>query len=348
MTTAAKSRKREYLAMMSVIQRKRSAMELKSFKYLLLRFFPSTIAILFALITAVAVPHRATALVGQKSFSSPQLAVAALVEAVQHNNEAELLSILGPDSKDLIASGDRVADQNSRTRFTQAYEQKNDLEQVNEAQMTLLIGDKNYPFPIPIIRQGDTWVFDTPAGIEEILNRRIGRNELRTIEVMQAYTDAQREYACKIRNNGVPAFAQKLASSEGSKDGLYWDAGEGDEESPLGPLIARASKKGYTEGLDEDSAEPFQGYFFKILKAQSEHAAGGAFDYVVAGKMVLGFALIAYPAQYGASGIMTFIINQEGVIYEKDLGADTSMLAGAITSFDPDDSWRKHLEPAGQ
>lgn len=271
-----------------------------------------------------------------------------MVAAVQGNNDVQLLAILGPGSEELISSGDRVADQKGRTRFLTAYEEKKSLEQEDEGRAVLLVGGKDYPFPIPIVRQGDAWLFDTQAGMEEILNRRIGRNELHTIEVIHAYTDAQREYACIKRNRCRLEFAQKFASNEGKKDGLYWEAVEGEEESPLGPLIARATEEGYAGGLDEDPPEPFHGYYFKILKAQGEHAKGGAYDYVVDGKMVLGFALVAYPAKYGASGVMTFILNQEGVIYEKGLGEDTASAAAAMTTFDPDDTWKIYKEDADQ
>lgn len=283
---------------------------------------------------------------GQKSFASPQETVEALVAAVRENDDAGLLAILGSGSEDLISSGDRVADQKGRARFLKAYEEKNILEQQDEGHAALIVGNKDYPFPIPIVRQGDAWRFDTPAGMDEILNRRIGRNELHTIEVMLAYTEAQREYSCMSRSDGGKEFAQKFASSDGKKDGLYWEAAEDEEESPFGPLIARAAREGYAGGLNQSSPEPFRGYYFKILKAQGEHANGGAFDYVAGGKMVLGFALVAYPAKYEASGIMTFIVNQEGVIYEKDLGEDTAMVAAAMTAFDPDDTWRKYEEPA--
>jgi hypothetical protein len=318
----------------------------KAYNYRMLQLFPGMLAILIAMVALAASPAVAGGPVGQKSFVSPQEAVTALVVAVQENNDAELLVILGPGSEDLISSGDRVADQKGRTRFLKAYEEKNSLEQEGEGHAVLLIGGKDYPFPIPIVRQGDAWLFDTQAGMEEILNRRIGRNELHTIEVMHAYTDAQREYACMKRKSGGPEFAEKFASSEGRKDGLYWEAGEGEEKSPFGPLIARATQEGYAGGLDKDPPEAFHGYYFKILKAQGEHAKGGAFDYVADGKMVLGFALVAYPAKYGASGIMTFIVNQEGVIYEKDLGEDTAMAAAAMTTFDPDDTWKIYKEDA--
>jgi hypothetical protein len=314
----------------------------------MLQLFPSVLAILIAMLALAACPAVTEGPVGQKSFVSPQQAVAALVAAVQENNDAELLVILGPGSEDLISSGDRVADQKGRARFLKAYEEKNSLEQEDKDRAVLLVGGKDYPFPIPIVQQGDAWLFDTQAGMEEILNRRIGRNELHTIEVMHAYTDAQREYACMKRKSGGPEFAEKFASSEGKKDGLYWEAGQGEEKSPFGPLIARATEEGYAGGLDEDPPEPFHGYYFKILKAQGEHADDGAFDYVADGKMVLGFALVAYPAKHGASGIMTFIVNQEGVIFEKDLGEDTAKAAAAMTTFDPDDTWKMYKERTDQ
>ncbi len=284
---------------------------------------------------------------GQKSFDSPKEAVNNLVAAVQDDNDTELLAILGPGSEDLIFSGDKVADQNGKTRFLKAYAEKYSLEQEDDSRTGLLIGNKDYPFPIPIVRQGNVWLFDTQAGMEEIFNRRIGRNELSTIEVMQTYTDAQREYACTKWSGGGSEFAQKFTSGEGMKDGLYWEAWEGENESPFGPLIARATEEGYVGGLVEAPPEPFHGYLFKILKAQGEHAHGGAFDYVADGKMVLGFALVAYPSKYGVSGIMTFIVNQEGVIYEKDLDADTPQ-AVEMVFYNPDETWNKYEEPEEQ
>lgn len=314
----------------------------KIYKYPMMRFFLGAMAMLI-LVSCQAVDEGAKE---QTSFSSPQEAVSSLVAALQDNNDANLLAILGPGSGDLISSGDKVVDQNDRMLFLKAYQEKTSREKEDEGHEVLLVGSKDYPFPFPIIKQGDAWFFNTQAGREEILNRRIGSNELHTIEVMSAYIDAQREYGCINRSGEGSEFAQKFASSEGKKDGLYWEVGEGDEESPFGPLIAWATEDGYTGNLDEPPPEPFHGYYFKILKAQGEHAKGGAFDYVANGKMVLGFALIAYPAKYGALGIMTFIVNQEGVIYEKDLGEDTAMAAAAMTTFDPDSAWRKHEEPA--
>jgi len=280
--------------------------------------------------------------VDQQGFTSPQQAVTALIAAVENNDDSALLAILGPDAEDLIASGDPVADQNGRTRFLKVFDEKHSLEQELADRAVLILGNKDYPFPIPIQHHRDAWIFDTTAGREEILNRRIGRNELHTIEVLKAYTAAQREYASSKHSGDNPSFAQKLTSSVGQKDGLYWPVAEGEEESPFGPLIARATEEGYTKALDENPPEPFHGYYFKILKGQGIHASGGAFDYVAGGRMVLGFALVAYPAKYEASGIMTFTVNQEGVIYEKDLGEDTADKALAMSDFDPDISWKKY------
>ena len=283
----------------------------------------------------------------QKSFTSSQQAVEGLIAALQGNDDAELFAIFGPDSGDLIFSGDEVADANGKERFLQAYKEKNRLEQATDGHAVLFVGINDYPLPIPIVRQGEVWLFDTLAGKEEILNRRIGRNELHTIEVMKAYTAAQREYACMERDDGGSEFAQKLTSSEGKKDGLYWEEETGEDESPFGPLIAQATEQGYSGGLDSIPPEAFYGYYFKILTKQGDHATGGAFDYVVDGKMILGFGLVAYPAKYGASGIMTFLVNQEGVVYEKDLGADTAG-AAAMTTFDPDSTWDRYEETPEQ
>lgn len=320
---------------------------LKVSPYRMLWLFCGAMAILIALVALGCSSPADKEPAGQKTFASPQQAVDALVTALQGENDGALLAILGPGSEDLTSSGDQVADRNGRTHFLQAYGEKNSLAPENEGRVVLLVGSKDYPFPIPVVRQGDAWRFDTEAGKDEILNRRIGRNELHTIEVVQAYTEAQREYASQDRNGGGPGFAEKFSSSEGKKDGLYWQTGDGEAESPFGPLIVRATAEGYEGGLDRDPPEPFHGYYFKILKGQGEHALGGMYDYVVDGNMVLGFALVAYPAQYGVSGIMTFIINQEGVIYEKDLGADTATAAAAMTTFDPDPTWHKYEEPAG-
>jgi hypothetical protein len=299
---------------------------------------PGTVALLIATVVLAACTSVAEKPMAQKRYVGPAHAMLALVAAAQANDDAELLAILGPGAEDLIDSGDPVADRNGRARFSRAYEQRHSLTLEGDSRAVLHVGSKDYPFPIPIVREGNAWHFDTRAGMDEILNRRIGRNELHTIGVMQAYVAAQREYAA-IPGNSWPEFAQKFTSSP------YWPAQPGEAESPFGPLIARASRERYSGGLDQNPAEPFHGYYFKILKAQGSHADGGAFDYVADGKMILGFALVAYPAKYGASGIMTFIVNQEGVIYEKNLGEETPRAAD-MTVFDPDSSWRKYEESA--
>jgi len=299
-------------------------------------------AAMFLLGTA---PDSQAAGMPQKTFSSPEEAVKSLVAAVRSNDIKEMLAILGPGSRELISSGDDVADRAGREKFLKAYDQMNTLQQESADKMVLSIGADNWPLPIPIVKKGATWVFDIRKGKQEILNRRIGRNELHIMDVLHAYVDAQHEYATKdCRGDGKVEFAQRLISTEGKRDGLYWEAKEGEEESPLGPLVARAAKEGYANA----DLSPFHGYYFNILKGQGKHVDGGAYNYVVKGKMILGFALVAYPAEYGNSGVMTFILNQEGIIYQKDLGKDTKRRAEAMKIFDPDKSWTKVKETAKQ
>jgi hypothetical protein len=281
----------------------------------------------------------------QKRFSSPEEAVKSLVAAVRANDEKEMLAILGPGSKELISSGDEVADMAGREKFLKAYDQINTLEQKSANTTVLHIGADNWPMPIPIVKKNTTWVFDIGKGKQEILNRRIGRNELHIMDVLHAYVDAQHEYATKdCIGGGKVEFAQRLISTEGKRNGLYWEAKEGKEESPLGPLVAQAAKEGYANA----DLSPFHGYYFRILKGQGKHADGGAYNYVVRGKMILGFALVAYPAEYSNSGVMTFIVNQEGIIYQKNLGKDTKRKAEAMKIFDPDKRWTKVEEKAKQ
>jgi hypothetical protein len=274
----------------------------------------------------------------QRGFSSPKEAVNALISAVRAEDMEEMFAILGPGSRELIYSGDEVSDRYGRKKFIRAYDLKNTLQKEAEDRMVLSIGDDNWPMPIPIVKTGPSWMFDPEEGRQEILNRRIGRNELHVMEVLDTYVVAQHEYASRdSRGEGVVEFAQHLISSEGKRNGLYWEVKEGEEESPLGPLIARASRKGY----EDADISPFYGYYYKILKAQGKHADGGAYDYVVNGKMILGFALIAYPAEHGNSGVMTFMVNQQGIIYEKHIGGDTRSVAEKMEIFDPEDTWTK-------
>ena len=291
-----------------------------------------------ACITAVAVLLAETASAAQKSFASPEEAVKSLVAAVVADNTKEMMAILGPGSKELISSGDDMADKVGRGKFLKAYDRMSSLKEESADKRVLLIGEDNWPMPVPIIKKGTTWVFDIQKGKREILSRRIGRNELYVIDVLHAYVDAQHEYASKdCRGGGKVEFAQKLISSEGTRDGLYWEAKEGEEESPLGPFVAQAASEGYAN----PNLSPFHGYYFKILKGQGKHAEGGAYNYVVKGKMLLGFAVIAYPAQHGNSGVMSFMVNQEGVIYEKNLGRNTKRIAEAMKVFNPDKTWKK-------
>jgi len=275
----------------------------------------------------------------QKSFSSPEEAVSSLVAAVRADDIKEMRIILGPGSEALISSGDDISDRAGREKFFKAYDQLNRLDQASANRVVLHIGSDDWSMPIPIVKKGTTWHFDIDKGKKEILNRRVGRNELHVIDVLDAYVDAQHEYASKdCGGSGKVEFAQKFISTEGKHDGLYWEAKESEVESPLGPLIAEASKEGYAK---ESNLSPFHGYYFKILKGQGKHAEGGRYNYVVKGKMILGFALVAYPAEYGNSGLMTFMVNQEGTIYEKNFGKNTKRIVEAMNIFDPDKTWKK-------
>jgi hypothetical protein len=281
----------------------------------------------------------------QKSFSSPQEAVNSLEAAIRAEDLKELSIILGPGSKELIFSGDEAADRVGREKFLKAYDQKNSLVATSSGKTVLHIGDDDWSMPVPVVKKGTKWVFDVRAGKQEILNRRIGRNELHIMDFLQVYVDAQHEYATKdCKGDGSVEFAQKMISTEGNHDGLYWETKEGEEMSPLGPLVALATKEGYAN----KDLQPFHGYYFKILQGQGKHAKGGAYKYVVKGKMLLGFALLAYPAQHGNSGIMSFIVNQEGLIYEKNLGKNSKLVAEKMKLFDPDKTWKKVEETSQQ
>ncbi len=299
----------------------------------------AALALVAALTWPVAALFAAEA--AQKSFDSPDHAVAALVAAVRAGRTADLLAIFGPQSKPLVESGDAVADKNGRARFVASYDERHSLAAQPDGKLTLTLGKDNWPFPIPLVEEGRTWHFDTAAGAEEILNRRIGRNELSAIEVCRAYVDAQRDYASEDRNNdGLREYAQHFASHPKQHDGLYWEAKPGEEPSPMGALVARAREEGYESIGTRTKREPYHGYFYRILKRQGPHALGGAHDYIVGNHMIGGFALVAFPAQYGASGVMTFIVNQDGVVYQKNLGPDTEKIAREMKEFDPDSSWK--------
>ena len=292
----------------------------------------------------IAVPFGTclAAMQDQEIFASPDEAVKALMDALKPFDTKALSAIFGPGSKDLVSSGDPIADKTASERFINLYTQKNKLEEADANKVVLYVGNEEWPFAIPIVKKDGAWRFDTDEGREEILARRIGRNELSVIQICLAYVDAQREYALKDRDSDeLLAYAQKFASDSGKKDGLYWEAKEGDEQSPLGPLVAAAQEQGYTGRQSGDKPVPYHGYYYRILKAQGKNARGGSYDYVTKGKMIGGFALVAYPAQYESSGIMAFIVNHDGVVYQKDLGENSKKTALAMKLFNPDTTWGK-------
>jgi hypothetical protein len=298
------------------------------------------IAVLAGLTAIAAISTAAAQATKQKTFATPEQAAASLATAVRAGRTGDMLDILGPASKDLISSGDPVADRQARSKFISAYDERNQLEPEGESRVAMAVGADDWPFPFPIVKRGNVWRFDAAAGSEEIVARRIGANELFTIDVCRAYVEAQREYAEKDRNqDGYVEYAQKFLSSPGKRDGLYWPAGADEEESPIGPLVASARAEGYSAAA-KDIPRPFHGYYYRILKGQGPAAKGGAYDYVLNGHMIAGFAMVAFPARYGASGVMSFIVNHDGVVYQKDLGPRTAEIARKMTLFDPDPSWQ--------
>jgi hypothetical protein len=274
-----------------------------------------------------------------RQFSSPKEAVKALVEATKAGDRATVDAIFGPDVKDLL-SGDPKQDALEFAAFARSLGQFSQLAKKSDDRFVLNLGDQNWPFPIPLVKKDGKWFFDTAAGKEEIVNRRIGEDETIAIGVCRTYLAAQREYASEDRaGDGVLKFAQRLRSTPGHKDGLYWPVAAGDDPSPFGPLIAEVHAEGYGGKTADGEPQPFHGYRFKILTAQGEAAAGGAFNYVINGNMVAGYALVAYPAHWGESGVMTFIVNQWGRVYQCNLGEHSAEIAAALTEFDPDQNW---------
>jgi Protein of unknown function (DUF2950) len=283
----------------------------------------------------------------QKTFSSPEDASNALVTAVQSNDEKAMLDILGPDGKQIVSSGDETEDAESRAKFVQRYQQMHRLVKEQDGTTILYIGAENWPTPIPLVTRGNSWYFDTEAGKKEILYRRIGRNEISTVSVCQELVAAQKEYYSAQHNE----YAQEIFSDEGQHNGLYWKAADGEPQSPIGPLVASAFAKGYAKSQD-GAPTPYRGYYYRILGRQGKDGPGGAKGYIVNGKMTAGFAFVAYPAEYRSSGVMTFIVNEDGVVYQKDLGKKTDALAKAMKEYNPNSSWQKaeeqQEETAGQ
>ena len=275
----------------------------------------------------------------QRKFAQPRDAVRALVGAAHGHDETALLAILGPGSEDIVSSGDPVADRAALDRFAARAGERTRLQTLDSGAIVVHVGNEDWPLPVPLVKDGDEWRFDTPAGHDELLNRRIGRNELEAIDVCRVFVKAQREYASLQSTEGVRVYAQKIRSEPGTRDGLYWDDPTGKQPSPLGPFLADAEAEGYTKPAAGAPPRPFHGYFYRPLTAQGPHAPGGARSYLHDGKMTGGFALLAYPAEHGSSGVMTFIVGPQGVVYQKTLGEQTEQVAKAITTFDPDDSW---------
>jgi hypothetical protein len=289
--------------------------------------------VLLALFSLAAFAQEA----GQQTFATPSEAAQALYNAAKADDSAAIEAVLGPSSKSIISSGDAVQDKEARETFVTSYEQMNRIAKAIDGTRILYIGANNYPFAISLKEANGKWYFDTPDGKQEILFRRIGKNEFAAMRVMDALADAQLDYRSHFGQ-----FADKFVSSEGKQDGLYWKAVEGQPESPVGPLVAYATAEGYNKSDPESvQQEPFHGYFFHLLKAQGANVKGGAKSYIVNGKMTRGFAFVAYPAEYRNSGVMTFLIDKNGILYEKDLGAKTEELAKAMTSFNPDKTWSK-------
>ena len=275
------------------------------------------------------------------SFATPDVAVQALAQAVKANDLNALQFIFGCDAYWLIHSGDDVADANNRKLFSAAYDESHKLVPNKDASETLIVGKDQWPFPIPLVKRGDRWIFDTQAGENEILKRRIGRNELSAMRVSQAIVAAEHQYATRhLDGDGMPVYTARLASSPQQHDGLYWATSASEPPSPLGPLLADAAAEGYDSAKTRPLA-PYHGYYYRILTHQGKSAAGGERDYIVHGKFMGGFAVLAYPAQYRVSGVMSFIVDRNGAIYAKDLGEDTKKSVASMTSFDPDPSWKQ-------
>jgi hypothetical protein len=275
-----------------------------------------------------------------QAFDSPDEAISALTSAVRAKDVPKLLTIMGPGGQDIISSGDEVADSQRGQKFLALYDQKHVLTDNGKDRKTLVVGADDWPFPVPLVKTGKSWRFDSEAGREEILNRRIGDNELSVIQVCKAIADAQREFALRDPDgNGLEVYAKKFISDPGKRNGLYFPTGEGEPLSPLGELVAAAAAEGYRP--NDAGPTPYHGYFYRMLFSQGPKAPDGPVDYLVNGKLALGFAVVAWPAEYGNSGIMTFIMGPDGVVYQQNLGDDTEKLVTDIKSFDPGEGWTK-------
>ena len=299
--------------------------------------------LVFALAVVLGLYGAALAASTQKSFESIDDAVNTLIGAFRAVDRKALVEILGAKGRPLVESGDSVADRQAFQRFVADYDRAHRVEG-GGGKVVLYTGEDDFPFPIPLVPDGPSWIWDTDAGDDEILFRRVGRNELAAIKVCLAYVDAQREYYARDHTgSGILEFAQRFESTRGKQDGLFWETRPGERQSPFGPLVAKARTEGYRRPPSGEPI-PYHGYFYRPLLAQGPAAPGGAYDYVVKGHMIGGFALVAFPAKYAVSGIMTFIVSHDSVVYEKDLGPKTTPLAGAMKTYNPDRTW-KQAEP---
>lgn len=278
----------------------------------------------------------------QTTFASPEEAAKALADAVRAADVAALLAVVGPESQSWIFTGDKVQDRADWKTFLAAYDKKNAISPEGDSKAILVLGEGDWPFPAPLVKKGGKWTFDAAAGREEVINRRVGTNELGAIQTLLAVVDAQREYASSDPDkNGIANYAAKFISTPGKKDGLYWEAKDTQAQSPLGPLVGAASAQGYSATKGSSKPQPYYGYYFRIVTGQGKSAPGGALDYRMKGVLFGGFAVVAYPSSYGVSGVKTFIVNHDGVVYEKDLGASTGSLAAAMNTYNPDKTWKK-------
>lgn len=279
--------------------------------------------------------------IGQQTFASAQEASQALFAALQKGDLSSLLKILGPDATEILSSGDETEDKEDRAQFVEKYKEMHRLLTEQNGLTTLFVGAENWPMPIPLVHMGNLWYFDTAGGEKEILYRRIGQNESTVLQVCAELVAAEKEYYAQPRDGDTEnEYAQKILSSQGKHNGLYWEVTQGESESPLGPFVAAAEQEGYTEDTSK-TRQPFHGYYFRVLKEQGPKAPGGALSYVVDGKMTRGFAFLAYPAEYRSSGVMTFLVGQDGVVYQKDLGPRTAEIAKSLRQYAPDPTWRK-------
>lgn len=276
-----------------------------------------------------------------ETFTSPEEAFNRLVEAIRSGNQSQLVGLIGPHGKAIFSSEARISSQN-RDRFLQEYGEQKRLEKVGDNLIVLHVGREDWPWPIPLVRVGQKWRFDIERGRKEILARRIGGNEVAAVQVCLAFVDAQREYAREHLNaKGLGEYAQKFFSDQGKENGLCWTSNQEEKQGPLGPLLAKACPTDHSALSRGEKPAPYYGYYYKILTRQGPGARGGAYNYIVDGKMIGGFALVAYPAFFGRSGIMTFIVNQDGQVYEKNLGKKTGEIARAMEAFNPDKTWKK-------